>query len=94
MVEGGTAHDWERSTDQLVCLEVPPCPPCIKEQGEEAGSQEEGAPGRSPTPTGSRTPSFPSWSRGKGREGERGKERGAPLLVQFGLEGEGARGQP
>ena len=25
---GGTAHGWERSTDQLVCLEVPPCP-CI-----------------------------------------------------------------
>ena len=26
MVEGGTAHGWERSTDQLVCLEVPPAP--------------------------------------------------------------------
>ena len=26
MVEGGTAHGWERSTDQLVCLEMPPCP--------------------------------------------------------------------
>ena len=24
MVEGGTAHGWERSTDQLVCLEVLP----------------------------------------------------------------------
>ena len=23
---GGTAHGWNRSTDQLVCLEVPPCP--------------------------------------------------------------------
>ena len=23
---GGTAHGWERSTDQLVCLELPPCP--------------------------------------------------------------------
>ena len=32
MVEGGTAHGWERSTDQLVCLEVPPAP-YIKEQG-------------------------------------------------------------
>ena len=32
MVEGGTAHGWERSTDQLVCLEVP-LPPYIKEQG-------------------------------------------------------------
>ena len=26
MVEGGTAHGWERSTDQLVCLEVSPSP--------------------------------------------------------------------
>ena len=26
MVEGGTAHGWERSTDQLVCIEVPPAP--------------------------------------------------------------------
>mgnify|MGYP005823358265 CR=1 FL=1 len=26
MVEGSTAHGWERSTDQLVCLEVPPAP--------------------------------------------------------------------
>ena len=25
-MEGGTAHGWERSTDQLVCLEVPPAP--------------------------------------------------------------------
>ena len=26
MVEGGTTHGWERSTVQLVCLEVPPDP--------------------------------------------------------------------
>ena len=26
MMEGGTAHGWERSTDQLVCLGVPPAP--------------------------------------------------------------------
>src|SRR4051812_18396124 len=76
MVEGGTTHGWNKSTDQLVCLEVPPAP-YIKDQGDEAGGQEEGTPGRSPTPTGSRTSSFPSWSRrGKGREGERGKEGG------------------
>ena len=53
-------------------------------------------PMRSPTPTGSRTPPFQvgvGEERG-GREEE--KERGAPppLLVQFGLEGEGARGCP
>ena len=29
-MEGGTAHGWR---DQLVCLEVPPLPPYIKEQG-------------------------------------------------------------
>ena len=71
-----------------------PLPPYIKDQGEEAGGQEEGAPGRSPTPTGSRTPPI-QVGVGEEREGERGgKERGAPpaLLVQFGLEGEGARG--
>ena len=26
MVDGGTAHGWNRSIDQLVCLEVPPAP--------------------------------------------------------------------
>ena len=45
MVEGGTAHGWERSTDKLVCLEVP-LPPYIKEQGGRSGRPEEGAPGR------------------------------------------------
>ena len=73
-----------------------PLPPYIKDQGEEAAGQEEGAPGRSPTPTGCRTPSFPSWSRrGKeGKEREEGKGGAAPLLVQFGLVGEGACGLP
>ena len=33
MVEGGTAHGWERSTDQLVCLWGAPLPLYIKEQG-------------------------------------------------------------
>ena len=51
---------------------------------------------RSPTPTGSRTPSLPCWIRRRGKEEEEKKnERGAPpLLVQFELEGEGGRGQP
>ena len=43
MVEGGTAHGWNRSTDQLVCLEVPPAPVYKGARGEAAG-QEEGAP--------------------------------------------------
>ena len=52
-------------------------------------------PMRSPTPTGSRTPPFQvGVGEGKeGREGEKERER-RPLLVQFGLEGEGARGLP
>ena len=63
------------------------------EEGERVGPY--GAPSRSPTPTGSRTPPF-HVGVGEEREGERGgKERGgaAPLLVQFGLGG-GARGSP
>ena len=39
----------------------------------------------SPTPTGSRTPSFPCWRR---KEEEIEKEKGAAPLVQFGPEGE------
>ena len=41
MVEGGTAHGWERSTDQLVCLEVPPTPVYKRARGGEAAGQEE-----------------------------------------------------
>ena len=55
------------------------------EEGERVGPY--GAPWRRPTPTGSRIPPFPSWSR-RGREGGVGeKERGAapPNLFQFGL---------
>ena len=64
-----------------------PLLPYIKEQGGGGGR-----PGRrramgSPTPTGSRTPPLPCWSRrGEGRR-ERGKGKGGaapPLLVQFG----------
>ena len=83
--------------DQLLCLEVPPSPPYIKEQGGGGGRPGRGAPGRSPTPTGSRTPSFPCPSRRGGRKGrEERKERGAPppILLLFGLEGEGAHGLP
>ena len=34
---GGTAHGWERSTDQLVCLEVPPAPVYKGARGRLAG---------------------------------------------------------
>ena len=57
MVEGGTAHGWERSTDQLVCLEVPPAPVYKGARGRPP-AKEEARQGGSPTPTGSRTPPF------------------------------------
>ena len=44
MVEEGTAHGWERSTDQIVCLEVPPAPVYKGARGE-AGWPSMGAPG-------------------------------------------------
>ena len=44
--------------DQLLCLEVPPAPVYKGARGR-GGRLGEGAPRRSPTPTGSRTPSFP-----------------------------------
>ena len=89
--EGGTAHGWNRSTYQLVCLEVPPAP--VYKGGRGRCGRPYGCAWRSPTPTGSRTP--PSCLVGIGRrKGERGKGGAAPLLVQFRLEGEGARGLP
>ena len=79
-----------------LCIYGVPPAPVYKgmEEGERAGPY--GAPWRSPTPTGSRTPSLPYWSRrGEGRrEGGRKGGGAAPLLVQFGLKGEGARGLP
>ena len=48
------------------------------------------------TPTGSRIPPFHVVGVGEKEGGEREKAKGgaAPLLVQLGLEGEGARGLP
>ena len=70
--------------------------PYIKEWRRGRGRPPMARPMRSPTPTGSRTPPFQVGvgEEKEGREGE--KERGAspPLLVQFILEGEGARGCP
>ena len=73
-----------------------PLPPYIKDQGGGGGRPGGGVPRRSPIPTRSRTPSLPCWIRRRGKEEGERKERGAPppLLVQFGLEGEGARGLP
>src|SRR3954469_15817511 len=73
-----------------------PLPPYIKEQGGGRPALAGRARRRSPPPSRSRTPLFPTpIRRGKGRE--RGRRKGGrrpPLLVQFGPKGEGARGPP
>ena len=73
-----------------------PLPPYIKEKAGERRPARRRRARRSPTPTGSRTPFFPSWRRRRGEGGgrEEGKGGATPLLVQFGLEGEGACGLP
>ena len=83
MVEGGTAHGWERSTDQLVYLEVPPAP--VYKGWRRGGRpapralQKFGVLLGLPSP--SRIPP-PIWNRKRGREKEEGKKRrkegGAP----------------
>ena len=95
MVEGGTAHGWNRSTDQLVSRGAP-LPPYIKEKGGRRPARRRARQGGSSTPTGSRNPPFPCWSRrGKeGREEEKEKGGAAPILVQFRLEGNGVHGCP
>ena len=72
-----------QSTDQLVCLWGKGRPSMAR-------------PGGVLLPLGVGFPPFPSWTRREGR-GEREEGKGGappPFLVQFGLEGEGARGLP
>ena len=79
MVEGGTAHGWNRSTDQLVCLEVPPALVYKGARGEAAG-QEEACQGGVLLPPGVGLPPFlVQLGEGEGRErGEKGKGGAAP----------------
>ena len=77
---GGKGHRTRLRNDhedQLVCSRVPPASVYKGAKGEGAAGQGGRAKG-SPTPTGSRTPFFPSWNRRRGKEEEEGKERGAP----------------
>ena len=71
-----------------------PPPPYIKEPGGGGGRSRRARQGGSPTPTGSRSPFFPSWNRTNGEEEEEGKERGgaAPLPLSYSDWGGGARG--
>ena len=76
MVEGAPHTAKERSVDQLVCLWGAPLPPYIKDQGGGGGR-----PGRrrakgSPTPTGSRTPSFLVGVGEGGKRGRGGRKEG------------------
>ena len=83
---GGGHHTWLREiNDQLVCSRVP-LPPYIKEQGGRPAGAVGRARRRSPPPSRSRTPLFPTPTRrGKGRgRGRRKGGRRPPLLVQFG----------
>ena len=67
-----------------------PLPPYIKEQGGRGGR-----PGGVLLPPGVGLPPFLVGLGEGGKRRERGRKGGAaPLLVQFGLEGEGARGLP
>ena len=77
MVEGGTAHGWERSTDQLVSRGAP-LPSYIKEGRRRGPAKGEARP-RGGNPTPSRFgPPFSYSKKEKGKEDvERRKERGA-----------------
>ena len=81
----------KRSKGSIVVSLGCPLPPYIKEQGRERRPARRRRARRSPTPTGSRTPSLPCWNRRRGKEVEERKERVAPppLLILFGLGGEG-----
>ena len=88
----------KRSRDQLLCLEVPPCPCIYRSQGGGAAGLGGGVPRGVLLPPGVGLPSFLVGVGEGGKEEEEGKERGGgrrpPLLVLFGLGGRGARPSP
>ena len=95
---GGRGHRTRLRNDhedQLVCSRVLPAPVYKGPKGRGRPAKE-GAPRGSPTPTGSRTPFFPSWNRRRGERGGRGEGKGGgcrpPSLVLFGLGRGGERG--
>src|SRR4051812_3165628 len=78
MVEGGTAHGWERSMINLCVLGCPPAP-YIKDIGGGGRPRRRARQGGSSTPTGSRTPIFVVGVGHGGRTRERGRKGGAAL---------------
>ena len=95
---GGRGHRTRLRDQEINCCVYGVPPGHVykgMEEWERAGPY--GAPWRSPTPTGSRIPPFPSWN--SIREGEIGEREGRggvapPLLVLFGLGVEGRVAQP
>ena len=68
-----------------------PLPRIYRSKGEGGRPMEEARQGGSPTPTGSRTPSFPCWTRRRGEGGgrEEGKGGAAPSPCPIRTRGEG-----
>ena len=95
---GGGGHRTRLRDQEINCsVYGVPLPPYIKEQGRERRPARRRRARRSPTPTGSRTPSFPSWSRRRGKEEvERRKEKGGrrPLPFPNSDWGKGGRAPP
>ena len=76
MVEGAP-HTAKRSRDQVLCLEVPPCPRIERSKGEGAAGQGGGAPrGVLPPPGVGLPPSLLNLQKG-GKRREREEGRGA-----------------
>ena len=78
-----------------MCLGVPPTPVYKGERGGGRPALGRTKEGRNPPPSRSRIPPFLVLLGGGRKEWERGRKgRRHPLLVQFRLKGEGARGLP
>ena len=82
---GGAPHTAKRSKGSIVVSPRGASLLVYKGEEEEERAGPYGAPWRSPTPTGSRTPSLPCWIRRRGKEeGERGRKGGRrPLSLSY-----------